>query len=45
VRTTSITSIKILPVRPVAGLFTGAWIAKAITLGEHLLGARYVPVV
>jgi hypothetical protein len=21
----------------VSGLFTGAWIAKAITLGEHLL--------
>jgi len=32
------TSTKILSVRPVSGLFTSAWIAEAIALGEHLIG-------
>jgi hypothetical protein len=31
------TSTKILSVRPVSGLFTSAWIAEAIALGEHFV--------
>ncbi|CAI8725066.1 hypothetical protein EMIT0P258_120032 [Pseudomonas sp. IT-P258] len=36
-RTYQSVSTKMLSVRPVSGLFTSAWIAEAIALGEHFI--------